>query len=262
MKYITGDNIGDGFGSQLYAKIAGVTYAKYHGLNYLYNPISGIIMIDKPDQSRNSELESVNMMLEKIMKKLDVENISKIDKTINIESHHRTFFYNQILSNPNQYFNENILKSFQESYTQEKPDYYKEKNVNIAIHIRRGNDIESNDGVRYINSDLYDRIIEILLQKIDNSIIHIFSWNDPEINIKSDRVVYHITNDGGEEFISDFNGLVHADILLVGSSTFSLSAGFFNKNTVLCSKQIFKLHQNGPFPSLWERNFENIIGNF
>ena len=50
--------------------------------------------------------------------------------------------------------------------------------------------------------------------------------------------MYHVTPDGGKEFLSDFNALVHADILLVGSSTFSTSAGFFNKNLVLYSREI------------------------
>lgn len=258
--YITTDNIGDGFGAQLFSRISAIIYSKFHKLNYLHNPIPGILLVDKPEISRTNDLENANELLNIIMSNLNIANINEVGNQNNIEVYHRTYFYNQILTDVDNYINDNILKEFQKSYKKDYPDFYKKNNVNIAIHIRRGNDIQSDDSFRYINANVYDKIIEILLEKFQNAIIHVFSWNDPQIKIKSERLVNHITLDGGEEFVSDFNALVHADILLVGSSTFSLSAGFFNKNKVLCSKKLFKLYSNSPFPSIWERNFENIIG--
>ena len=196
------------------------------------------------------------------MLNLGIKSISEIDNSSELVAYDRLYFYHQIFSNPQDYFNEKLLKKFQNSYSKEPPNYYQNGKLNIAIHIRRGDDISTENPHRYISSDLYDRIIEVLLGKFKGAIIHIFSWNDPKINIKSERIIYHIASDGGEEFISDFNALVHADILLIGSSTFSLSAGFFNKNAVLCSKKIFKIYEYAPHAPIWEKNFENIIGEF
>jgi hypothetical protein len=259
MSYITNQDGGDGFGSQLLSRIAAISYADHHKLNYVHFPLKTILLEDKPSQSRNSELESANILLNNIMQNLGVKNIEDIDTDIEIDVYDRVNFYNQINLDPNQYFTDDLLSKLKNSYNENPPDYYASEKLNIAIHIRRGSDIRSDDYYRYVNSDIYDDIIERLLQKYDNSIIHIFSWNDPGITIKSDRIMYHVTPDGGKEFLSDFNALVHADILLVGSSTFSTSAGFFNKNLVLYSRTIGRISVN-PFVPTWENNFENIIG--
>jgi hypothetical protein len=260
MSYITNQDGGDGFGSQFLSRIAGISYANYHKLNYVHFPLKTILLEDKPSQSRTSELENANTLLDNIMANLGVKTPEEIDAGISIDAYDRVNFYHEINSNPSQYFTDDLLLKLKNSYNENPPNYYTSEKLNIAIHIRRGNDISSNDYSRYVNSDIYDDIIERLLQKYDNSIIHIFSWNDPGITIKSDRIMYHITSDGGKEFLSDFNALVHADILLVGSSTFSISAGFFNKNLVLYSRKIGRIEVN-PFVPIWENNFENIVGN-
>ena len=92
--------------------------------------------------------------------------------------------------------------------------------------------------------------------------IHIFSWlglgttyfNHKEtLKLDDDDLMYHITNDGGE-FMEHFNALVHSDLLVVGSSTFSKAAGFFNKGMVCCSNDIFKL--TNPITKQWIKNYE------
>lgn len=259
MKYITNIDGGDGFGSQFLARISGLTYANYHELNYVHFPIKTILLEDIPSKSRTDELDSSNKLLNNIMSNLRIKNIDELDSSDIIDTYPRVDFYREILSNPSQYFTQEWISSLQNSYTDPPPSYYQNQKLNIAIHIRRGNDISINDSLRYINSDLYDNIITRLLEKYQDCIIHIFSWNDPQINVHSDRIVHHTTSDGGKEFIYDFNALVHADILLVGSSTFSISAGFFNKNTILYNKKISRIDVN-PFIPIWETNFQNIIG--
>lgn len=260
MNYISNQDGGDGFGSQLLSRIAAIFYANYHNLNYIHFPIKKIILEDNPSKSRDNELEEVNLLLKKIIKNLDVKSINEIVDNPKIDIYDRLHFYHQINSNPEQYFTKKLLLKFKNSYTQDIPEYYKNKKLNIAIHIRRGDDISSDNFHRYVNSDIYDVIVEKLLKKFDDAIIHIFSWNNPDLTIKSDRIIYHITSDGGKEFLSDFNGLVQADILLIGSSTFSISAGFFNKNLVLYSRKIDRMGLN-PFVPSWENNFEVLIGN-
>jgi hypothetical protein len=261
MNYITNIDGGDGFGSQFLARISGMAYANHHKLNYVHYPIKTLLLEDNPSQSRTDELDSSNKLLDNIMSNLGIKNIDELDSSDTIDAYCRVNFYREILSNPYQYFNKEWINRLKNSYTENSPSYYQNGKLNIAIHIRRGNDISINDSLRYVNSDLYNDVISRLLEKYKNSIIHIFSWNDPQINVDSDRIVYHTTSDGGKEFICDFNALVHADILLVGSSTFSISAGFFNKNTVLYNKKISRIDLN-PFIPNWETNFKNIIGDF
>ena len=46
-KTITVDRGYDGFGSQFYARISGISYARYHKLNYIHTPITGILLDNK-----------------------------------------------------------------------------------------------------------------------------------------------------------------------------------------------------------------------
>jgi hypothetical protein len=261
MNYITNVDGGDGFGSQFLSRISGMAYANHHKLNYVHYPIKTLVLEDNPSQSRTDELDVSNKLLNDIMLNLEIKNVDELNSSDTIDAHCRVDFYREIISNPSQYFNEEWISNLQNSYIEKPPSYYQNEKLNIAIHIRRGNDISINDSLRYVSSDLYNDIITKLLEKYEDSIIHIFSWNDPQINVNSNRIVYHTTSDGGKEFINDFNALVHADILLVGSSTFSISAGFFNKNIVLYNKKISRIDIN-PFIPIWETNFENIIGQF
>lgn len=259
-QFITTEDGGDGFGSQLLARIAGITYANYHNMEYIHFPIKTIILEDNPSISRNSELENSNLLLKNIMKNLQIKTPNEVDEYSSISTYHRVTIYNEINLNPNQYLTEELLNKFKNSYTLDPPDYYSDEQLNVAIPIRRGNDIRSDDFNRYVSSDVYNSIIQKLLERFDNAVVHIFSWNDPDLKIESDRIKYHVTSDGGKEFLSDFNALVHADILLVGSSTFSLSAAFFNKNLVLYNKNIHRMDGINPFVPTWENNFHNIIG--
>lgn len=257
-KTITVDRGHDGFGSQFYARISGISYARYHKLNYIHTPITGIRLDDKP-YFRNDEIEDANKMLTNIMNNLQIKSINQVDDNIQIDTHQ--FFYDEVVKDEDIYFNQKLLEDFYNSYSEKKPEYYPSDRLNIAIHIRRGEDITSEHTHRYVESDVYDSLIQILLSNHKEALIHIFSWGDPKINIKSERLIYHI-DDGGGKFLSDFNGLVHADILVVGSSTFSISAGMFNKNIVVCDKKICRLDHvyPTPFPSKWQSQFRNIIG--
>jgi hypothetical protein len=97
-------------------------------------------------------------------------------------------------------------------------------------------------------------------KKIKIAKFHIFSWSDPKLNIDYPNIINHISN-SGDVFLEDFNSLVHSDILVVGSSTFSISAGFFNKNIVLCNSELCKLLET-PYPSIWNKNYERYVNEF
>jgi len=256
--YIASENSGDGFGSQFLSRIAGIIYANYHNLNYVHVPIRSLVLDDKPFVSRDNEIKDANILLENIMKNFEIKFIDELSSSDVVNTYSRVDIYNQLNLNPNLYYTDDVLNKFKASYSINPPDYYVPNKLNVSIHIRRGNDISSDNFNRYVSSDIYDNIIEKILDRYDESIINIFSWNDPCLKVKSDRIKYHTVSDGGEEFLSHFNGLVHSDILLVGASTFSLCAGFFNKNIVLCNKNIHRMIVNPYVPS-WEDNYQKII---
>jgi hypothetical protein len=130
--------------------------------------------------------------------------------------------------------------------------------TNIAIHIRRGGDIKENDKEhRWVDSSVYNNLIIRLSKIIQNAHFHIFSWGNPELNVEVENLTYHTVN-SGEKFIDHFNSLVHSDILVVGSSTFSISAGFFNKNKVICHESLCKLNKT-PIPQQWIHNYYTLI---
>jgi hypothetical protein len=149
-----------------------------------------------------------------------------------------------------------------------KPSYFGSDHV-ISIHIRRGLDIIKKDKHRFSrwveDPNFYKDMVYKLLTKYPKSKIHIFCWGECGLeDIKNDNLIIH--NSDGNNFIEDFNAFVHSDMLIVAGSTFSVSAAFFNKNTILCSSKILKFSSlakekcySSPFPEIWERNYNSIL---
>lgn len=249
----------DGFGSQLFSIISGIAYAEAANLNYLHSEIENIKLVGV-DTPQNFELTRCNGLINGIIKNLNLRH-----KGINDQVVVRPFFHDVIFKEgADIYFNEPFLKKLQNSYISNKPEYYNNDKINIAIHIRRGADIMDNDRThRWIEGDLYNDIIIKLNKLYPDAMIHIFSWNKPDLaefeeKIK-EKLIYH-TSERGDVFIEDFNALVNSDVLVVGSSTFSLCAGLLNKNLVLCDSEIFKL-ANTPYPTSWIENYKKTIKN-
>jgi hypothetical protein len=244
----------DGFGSQLLSIISGIAYCKAHGYNYIHTPLIGFYLLDKPNEMLKDDLNDANNLLNRLVEKL---NYKIIDECFTDNLYVHDYFYNEILLDCDKYYNDSFLNFISSAYDKAKPEYYKDE-FNIAIHIRRGNDIPEKDiPIRVIENSVYEQLIYKLNLKYPNSKIHIFSWNNPNLNLNLDNIVYHIV-DEGNKFLEDFNALVHADLLVVGSSTFSASAGILNKNTVICNDNIFKIMQT-PIPKKWMENYYRII---
>jgi hypothetical protein len=263
MDCITIQRGNDGFGSQLFSIISGLSYCVKNNCQYTHSQINNIKLIDK-DEFQNDELSKSNLMINEIIENLGM-NSERTDCRV------YPFLHNHIFDNDvDKFFTEDFIKSLNKSYPYPKPDIFKNGKINIAIHIRRGDDIpttpnpnfidfQQNYFERWIKSEVYDELIFKLNEKIPNAMFHIFSWNNPQLKISLPNIVYHtVTN--GEKFIDDFNLLVHSDLLVVGSSTFSISAGFFNSNKVICHDSLCKLPKT-PIPSIWVNNYHKILEN-
>lgn len=249
----------DGFGSQFLSIISGILYAKAHGKEYLHSPISNIKLSDK-SEFQNEEYERAKKLVDTIVHNMGYANLDKQSCEI------RNFFHQEIYESPEKYFSKKIMESFQHSYPMERPSYYDASSMHIAVHIRRGADILDFDVPwRIVDSKVYDRIISKLLSKYPEAKIHIFSWSNPGLSIDHKNIIYH-TVSSGNYFLDDFNALVHADILVVGCSSFSHAAAVFNKNIILYDhndlwkKQSENAQVKGiGVPQEWLLNYKRII---
>jgi hypothetical protein len=255
MNSITVNRGNDGFGSQLMSIISGLAYAKTNNLNYLHTPIQEIKLLDK-DTFQNTDLNESNILVNNIIKKLGYLNYTGVE-----DCSSKPFYHDIIYKEgADKYYTDLFLNELKMAYEKEPPSYYN-NNFNIGIHIRRGKDIFNDNDInaRIIPNKIYEKTINILQKIYAEAKIHIFSWTDPKLNINTNNVEFHIS-DTGDKFLNDFNALVHSDILFVGSSTFSISAGFFCKGIVVCGEQFCKLNDT-PLPTKWKTNYKMIIEN-
>lgn len=254
MNKITVNRGNDGFGSQLLSILSGIAYAKNKNAEYVHTPLKGIKLLDKPDL-QNDELDEVNSLLLDFTKNLNIKLKNNEERILCLPFFHHVIEKEGVDNFYTKEFSDMLFKA----YPKKKPNYY-ENNFNIAIHIRRGSDIFDSSDIqcRIIQNSVYKNILTKFLITYPTAKIHIYSWNLNDIDIEHPNITYHISKTGGK-FLEHFNGLVHADMLVVGSSTFSISAGLINNKTVICNNELCKLQQT-PIPSFWTENYNTIIG--
>jgi hypothetical protein len=257
---ITIDHDNDGFGAQMMGIISAIAYAKFHEHTYYHTPRKNIKLVGI-EEPQNAEIDKINEFLNTFMKNLGInlmpseillDGEGKPKFTCEVRPH----FHDEIYYNGSNYYTKEFNTYLRQNYPLTKPNYY-ENMHNIAIHIRRGSDIDSPSQRhnRWIDSNVYNCLIDLIHVKYPNSIIHVFSWGDPEIEIKP-FIVFHSSN-SGSTFLDDYNALVWADILVVGSSTFSLSAALINNNKIIIDGAFYKL--NGMYiPNEWMQNFKEF----
>lgn len=148
-------------------------------------------------------------------------------------------------NNPNEYYLpiQNEIIELYDQANKDRPLIYNENKINIAIHIRVYSDLDNtcdnynyHNGITprfYLTSDYYIKLIEKLKDKYDNAEFHIFSQEKYfDVRYKDLRKIpylnFHLTMDN----FSTFHHLCKADVLVLGSSSFSHVAGFYNKNDV------------------------------
>jgi hypothetical protein len=242
----------DGFGSQLFSIISGISYCENKGIKYLHSKIENIKLVDK-ESFQNEEIPILNDVINQIIINMGFDFYNGENCEI------KPFLHDVIFDDGvDNYFTDNLLTKLNLSYIHDYPIMYDSNLTNIAIHIRRGDDINEEDkSYRWIDSLIYDNLIIELNGIIENPHFHIFSWGNPNLSITIPNITYHTVN-SGEKFIEHFNCMVHSDILVVGSSTFSISAGFFNKNKVICHESLCKLYKT-PIPTQWINNYHTLI---
>jgi hypothetical protein len=152
--------------------------------------------------------------------------------------------------NPEYYFKDiqnDLITAYDETNNDRKLIYDKNK-TSIAIHIRVYNNYDNEgefekyskentaDEVRYnFTAEMYEKLINQLKEKYTNYEIHIFSQekyfdvkfkqlrNIPDIKIHFDDI----------DIFDTFHHLCKADVFVMGLSSFSIVAAYYNKNTVI-----------------------------
>ena len=247
----------EGVGAQYQRIVSLLSIAKRHNLKYIHIPIKiGHNYNNDPEWDKKWD----NMFnIKKLSDNIDYSTIkNKIYKnspnSFNelLENNHSTLtFYSNsfnIFDNNPDYYLSNIqtdlINAYDENNLNKKLIYDKTK-TSIAIHIRvfnqndddiNYNDYMNNTGVRfYMTSDSYLHLIENLKEKYSNSDIHIFSQEKLfNIHYKKLREIKDIKIHFDDlDTFDTFHHLCKADVLIMGTSSFSILSAFYNKNTVI-----------------------------
>ncbi len=127
--------------------------------------------------------------------------------------------------------NKLIVKYWQARQEQPIKSTFNDTELNIAIHIRRG-DVTPNNSAkdRWMNISVYINIINQIYSIYGNrAVFHIYSdgtYNDIKELVCLSNIVLHLK----EDVFSTFHHMIIADILVVGKSSFSALAGHLCSN--------------------------------
>ena len=252
----------EGIGSQ-YQKIINLyAVSKKFNLKYIHIPIQ-IGHNYNNDKDWNDKWDNFfNFKKLSNNDEIDIEKLEKYFLTGNTTE--ETIFINQnpnilylyfntfdiFYKNPEYYFKDiqkDLIDAYDEANNHRKLIYNKTK-TSIAIHIRVYNNYD-NEGVyeRYLKTDtskdeifnftadMYENLINQLKTKHTNNEIHIFSQEEYfDIKFKKLRDIQDIKLHFDDMDLFDtFHHLCKADVFVMGLSSFSIIAAYYNKNTII-----------------------------
>lgn len=248
----------EGVGAQYQRIVALISIAKRHNLKYIHIPINiGHNYNNDPnwnekwDNMFNIKKLSENIDYKTIKNQyinlypVSIEQLLKYSTTTNLIYYINPF---KIFDNNSDYYLSNIQNDLINAYDENNSDrilIYDKTKINIAIHIRVFNKLDDiinyNDYIHnknnrhYMTYDMYFNLINKLKEQYPNSDIHIFSQEDFfDIHYKKLREIENIKIhfDDLDNF-DTFHHLCKSDILVMGTSSFSILAAFYNKNKII-----------------------------
>lgn len=197
----------DGFGAQYHAIMSGIAICEYKKYKYIHTPITTI------DHGVNvSEINNF------IGLKEDKE-AANITEKYSAEVH--------FSPTPSIYYTDKFLRIIRSHYySVEKPNI----DIDIAIHIRRGDVNIENHPSRYTINSSYVKYIDQLKKRYPTYAIKVFSqgvlddFNDLGLGPECFALNENIT--------TTFHSLVRAKVLVMAKSSLSYSAALLNENTI------------------------------
>lgn len=222
---ITNPQQSDGFGSQFQTIIASVIYAELHNKKYVYTPF---------EMMEHNYHNEADFIAKKEAFINFIDNFDVIDKNENysITSNiaYKTFFDKNVVACAQSRALKKIKKIFRAN--KNTYDYFKNENLNIAIHIRRPN---SHDN-RMLGSDTPDNVYMQIINQLrirhsdEDPLFHIYSQGNKESFALFDAhdSILHLNESLEDTFLS----MVLADILVTGTSSFSYTAGLLSEGII------------------------------
>ena len=203
----------DGFGAQYLAILSGIAYCKTHKYTYIHTPFT--TMAHNVDISNANEFIGINTS----------ERLSDISRNIIKKEYIRAVHYN---GSPSLYYTDTVLEYIRDCYdSSKKPNI---DNVDIAIHIRRGDVNKEVNTDRYTDNNVYLKIINKLKEKYPEYKIKIYSEGTYEdfrdLGVEENSLMLNT------DIFETFHSLVSSKVLIIGCSSFSYCAGIINRNTV------------------------------
>jgi hypothetical protein len=204
----------DGFGSQYQAVMSGIALCEKKGYTYVHTPFKEI--------EHGANVDEMNTFIglknDKVYDESQLKNMITEEYSSEV---HRS-------EKPSEYYTETVLKKIRDAYySTEKP---KISDIDIAIHIRRG-DVKSDDpDGRFISNTAYLKIINSLKKKYPRYKILIFSQGAPDDfkELGLEETSFRLN----EPIPTTFHSLVSAKVLVMSKSSLSYAAALLNRNKV------------------------------
>jgi len=249
----------EGVGSLYQRIVSCLALAKRHNVKYIHIPMRiGHNYNNDPEWDEKWD-NMFNVLKLSYNHEIDINNIEK-DNNINnifpLDNYSPTTLYHyhnwkllDFFDEKSHYYLENIQEQLIDAYDENNKHrklIHDTTKINIAIHVRVYNDYdddgslsnyEGHAGARFnYNCEMYIKLINNIKEKYQNSDIHIFSQEKYfDLNFKGLRDIANIHFDDLDVF-DTFHHLCKADVLVLGLSSFSTLAGYYNKNTVIYLK--------------------------
>lgn len=123
------------------------------------------------------------------------------------------------------------MKKIKECFWKNKDkDHFKNNKINVAVHVRRHNSMDSRIEGTNTPDQYYLNIMNNIRLDNNNVLFHIYSQGSPDnFNMyKNSDVVLHLN----ESLFDTFTGLVAADILVTSASSFSYVAALISDGKI------------------------------
>lgn len=250
--YLLYETQNEGVGAQYQRILCLLAIARRHNLKYIHQKITihhnydnDSKWDDKWDKFFNVSKLSYHGKIEapnNIIKYENIDNnaLTEIINSNNIYSIRLPF--NVVDLAPDYYYKaiqDDVIDVYDKANTNRKLMYTNDK-ISIALHIRAYNDCDDvgcktfDNSFRYpISCDEYYKLITKLKRIYNNAEIHIFSQKtfDEKYSLLRDIPDLNIHLDS--DTFDTFHHLCKADILVMGTSSFSYLAGIYNKKSVI-----------------------------
>lgn len=240
----------EGAGAQYQRILCLLAIAKRHNLKYIHKKITIDHNYDNDSEWDNKWDEFFNIskvsysgdiQATRMIKYKSIDNnvLNKIlTNSTSTDIYSICFSFNIVDAAPDYYYKsiqDDVIYAYDKVNSNRKLMYSKDK-ISIAIHIRAYNKCDGLDfsDPRYVIScDEYYKAITKLKSIYDNAEIHIFSQKTFDEKYELLRDIPDVNIHLDYDTFDTFHHLCKADILVMGTSSFSYLAGIYNKKSVI-----------------------------